>query len=518
MPRTLHALAFLIALLAFVSGAHAANQQLFNACFGNANEPLKNDDTIKIDKAIKACTQILAGKQSREAEARALHRRGNLYVTKDEYDRAIADYTRAIELEPTSLRYLARSWAYYKRPDYANADQMGRDFDLSSADRKRAVELMKIEAARERASQPKQQQVAVEPAKPVEAAPAPAPAPVVKPEVAAPAPQQQSVKPAKQLAHSEPVPAEQARKTALAELDEAEAAAKVSAPQEQAAIEPAKPVKAPVVKPEVAAPVVQPEATSPAPVVQPAAAPAAIPQGKRVALVVGNDDYEGLPDLNKAVNDAHAVGAALTKLGFEVLTVDNASRAAMIAKLVEFTNKIERGGTGFFFYAGHGVQLRGTNYLLPVDTPEAREGQEGLITGNGIAADTVLQEIQGRGARVAMLVLDACRDNPFARPGQRGVGGTRGLTLMTVPEGVFVIYSAGVGETALDRLTEDDTNPNSVFTRTFVSLLDQPGLTLHDIAKRTQRNVYELAKGVSHTQMPAYYDQILGELTLLPRH
>jgi hypothetical protein len=79
-----------------------------------------------------------------------------------------------------------------------------------------------------------------------------------------------------------------------------------------------------------------------------------------------------------------------------------------------------------------------------------------------------------------------------------------------------VLYSAGVGETALDRLTEDDPDPNSVFTRTFVSLLDQPGLTLHDIAKRTQRNVYELAKSVSHTQMPAYYDQILGELTLLP--
>jgi uncharacterized caspase-like protein len=250
--------------------------------------------------------------------------------------------------------------------------------------------------------------------------------------------------------------------------------------------------------------------------VQGAPSAAAFLQGKRVALVIGNDEYESLPDLKKAVNDAHAVGTALTKLGFEVLTLENTSRREMNTKLVEFTSKIGPGDTGFFFFAGHGVQLRGTNYLLPIDTPEAEEGQEGLISGEGIAADTVLQEIQSRGAKVAMLVLDACRDNPFAKPGQRGVGGTRGLTLMTVPEGVFVLYSAGVGETALDRLTEDDPDPNSVFTRTFVSLLDQPGLTLHDIAKRTQRNVYELAKSVSHTQMPAYYDQILGELTLLP--
>jgi hypothetical protein len=153
---------------------------------------------------------------------------------------------------------------------------------------------------------------------------------------------------------------------------------------------------------------------------------------------------------------------------------------------------------------------------MPADTPQLHEGEEDLIAAEGIAADTIIQQIEAHGAKVAMLVLDACRDNPFAKAGSRGVGGSRGLTLMTVPEGVFVLYSAGFGETALDRLSDDDPNPNSVFTRTFVKLLDAPGLTVHDIAKRTQQDVYQLAKSVSHTQMPAYYDQVLGELTLLP--
>ena len=239
-------------------------------------------------------------------------------------------------------------------------------------------------------------------------------------------------------------------------------------------------------------------------------------QSQRLALVVGNDAYENLPPLRKAVNDARAVGEALTKLGFDVTVLENASRRAINAKLVEFTGKVTPGDTALFFYAGHGVTMGGTNYLMPADTPAMSEGQEALIAAEGISADGILQQIQGRGAKVAMLVLDACRDNPFAKAGGRGVGGTRGLTLMTVPEGVFVLYSAGIGETALDRLNEEDADPNSVFTRTFVKLLGERGLTVHDIAKRTQHDVYQLAKSVSHSQMPAYYDQILGELTLLP--
>jgi tetratricopeptide (TPR) repeat protein len=419
---------------------------------------------------------------------------------KGDYDRAIQDYTRAIALNPNSATAFAYRGTAYRhmgilalaRADLTKALQLKpNDPDLMSD----LAELEKDEAKAGNTnynptiaqrlpiiptpgvpSPPTPAQAAVEPAKPAPAVPQPT-AHSAAPSLAG---QPQPVVPSDEgFAVEKPIPAPSSSSTV-------------------AAIEPAKPA---VTEPQLA------------PVVPPAIS---VPFGKRVALVVGNDDYETLPDLKKAVNDAHAVGAALTKLGFEVLTVENASRRSMNTKLAEFADKVGRGDTAFFFFAGHGVQIGGTNYLMPTDTPEAREGQERLVMGEGIPADGIVQQVQERGAKVAMLVLDACRDNPFAKPGTRGVGGTRGLTMMTVPEGVFVIYSAGIGETALDRLDDNDPNPNSVFTRTFVELLGEPGLTVHSIAKRTQQGVHELASSVSHAQMPAYYDQILGELTLLP--
>lgn len=222
---------------------------------------------------------------------------------------------------------------------------------------------------------------------------------------------------------------------------------------EMAKLEQPAPATAPDATPASAAPAAQPKAPEPAAtpaapqeqsaVVAKAETPTAEPQAirsppadqsQRLALVVGNDAYENLPPLRKAVNDARAVGEALTKLGFDVTVLENASRRAINAKLVEFTGKVTPGDTALFFYAGHGVTMGGTNYLMPADTPAMSEGQEALIAAEGISADGILQQIQGRGAKVAMLVLDACRDNPFAKAGGRGVGGTRGLTLMTVPE------------------------------------------------------------------------------------
>ena len=270
----------------------------------------------------------------------------------------------------------------------------------------------------------------------------------------------------------------------------------------------------------------QQPAPVPAPVPQqaaplPAVAPPALPQfsndgARRVALVIGNDRYDNLDPLQKAVNDARAVGDTLARLGFEVIRIENAPRRAMNQKLVEFTGKIGRGDTAFFFYAGHGVEVKGINYLLPVDTPQARDGEEGLVTGEGIPADSIIERMQERGAKVSLLVLDACRDNPFKKPGTRGIGGTRGLGLMTAPEGVFVLYSAVLGQTALDRLSDKDSNPNSVFTRTFVSQLAKPGVSLQQVAKDTQLEVRRLAGSINHPQMPAYYDQILGQFTLAP--
>jgi hypothetical protein len=282
-----------------------------------------------------------------------------------------------------------------------------------------------------------------------------------------------------------------------------------TAPAPQASLPlPAQPARPPAPAPQQAAPL---------PVVTPPALPQFSNDGsRRIALVIGNDRYEQLPSLQKAGNDARAVGDMLQKLGFEVIRIENAPRRLMNQKLVEFAGRIGRGDTAFFFYAGHGVEVKGINYLLPSDTPQARDGEEGLVTGEGIPADGIIERMQERGAKVSLLVLDACRDNPFKKPGTRGVGNTRGLGQMTAPEGVFVLYSAGLGQTALDRLSDKDTNPNSVFTRTFVSLLGKPGISVQQVAKDTQLEVRRLAGTINHPQMPAYYDQILGSFTLAP--
>ncbi len=237
---------------------------------------------------------------------------------------------------------------------------------------------------------------------------------------------------------------------------------------------------------------------------------------RRLALVIGNDRYESLPSLQKAVNDSGAMESALTRLGFTVSRATDASRRSMNERIEAFAGQVQRGDTALFFFAGHGVEIKGINYLLPTDTPEARDGQEGLITREGIAADSIIERLQERGARVTMLVLDACRDNPFKKAGTRGVGGSRGLGQMTPAEGVFVLFSAGLGQTALDRLSDGDSHPNSVFTRTFINQLDRPGLSVLEIAKTTQTEVRKLALTVDHRQQPAFYDQIDGVLVLKP--
>ena len=126
----------------------------------------------------------------------------------------------------------------------------------------------------------------------------------------------------------------------------------------------------------------------------------------------------------------------------------------------------------------------------------------------------MIQRLKARGTRTQIIVLDACRENPFRQAGGRSVGGARGLAGARLPGGVFMIYSAGVGEVALDRLSDNDANPNSVFTRNFLPLLQNPEHSLIAVAKQTRAEVKSLASSIGQTQSPAYYDEIDGEIFL----
>jgi hypothetical protein len=242
----------------------------------------------------------------------------------------------------------------------------------------------------------------------------------------------------------------------------------------------------------------------------------ALADAKRVALVIGNNDYENVPKLQKAVNDADAVAAELSKLGFDVVKAENVGQKAMSRAVNELETKIGSGDTVLFYFAGHGFAVDGTNYLLPVDVPEAGPGEEGIVRDASFAATGLSDRLQQKGAGTVILILDACRDNPFALKGGRSIGLTRGLSRMDPTEGMFVLFSAGQGQSALDRLSETDSNPNSVFTRTLLTEMAAPGQSMVQIAKKTQSKVRELAAKVDHVQVPAYYDQIVGDLYLVP--
>ena len=234
---------------------------------------------------------------------------------------------------------------------------------------------------------------------------------------------------------------------------------------------------------------------------------------KRVALVVGNDFYGNLPldqQLRRAANDARAVGDALDRLGFEVLRGENLGRQALVEKFDELTRRLSPGDTAFFFFAGHGVSIRGGNYILPTDVPNVQSGQETLLVRTSLGENDILSGLQGRRVRVAVVVLDACRNSPFKRSDTQAIGRERGCVRSNPVQGVLSIYSAGIGQTALDRLDDADTNPNSVFTRVLVPALGRPGLDLGGLAVEVRKEVARLAGTIGHIQRPAYYDKTIG--------
>ncbi|WP_149141267.1 caspase family protein [Gemmobacter caeruleus] len=236
--------------------------------------------------------------------------------------------------------------------------------------------------------------------------------------------------------------------------------------------------------------------------------------GQRLALVIGIDDYAALSDLQKARNDATAIAALLEREGFAATLLLDADRRAIGRAVSAVAARLGPGDEVLFYFAGHGVQIAGRNYLIPADAPAVGPEDEAFLTSESIAVDQVLETFQARGTRVAVLILDACRDNPFPRNATRAVGSGRGLAPANPTEGAFILYSAGSGQTALDRLGDGDANPNSVFTRTLLPLLAQPGRPLQDIARALRAEVEAQAARIGHDQRPAYYDELTGDYVL----
>ena len=230
-----------------------------------------------------------------------------------------------------------------------------------------------------------------------------------------------------------------------------------------------------------------------------AAAIKEIGAGKRVALVIGNSDYEHLP-LKNPVNDARAMADALVQCGFEVTMLENANKRRMEEAIRAFGAKLTSTSAGLFYFAGHGLQVNGTNYLVPL---AARIEKESDIEYETVDAGRVLAEFANAQAALSIIILDACRDNPFAAA-TRSL--TRGLAVVKLPKdasGTLVAYATSPGNVA-----RDGKGKNGLYTEELLRNLLTPGLKLEDVFKLTRINVKQRSNGA---QVPWENSSIDGD-------
>ena len=226
---------------------------------------------------------------------------------------------------------------------------------------------------------------------------------------------------------------------------------------------------------------------------------------KRVALVIGNDTYATLPNLNNGRTDAKGMAAKLRRLGFDVILRQDASSRDFGRALEEFEGRLKNAEVGLVFYAGHGIQADGNNYLVPSD---AKIEVEADLRYGGIKAADFLEVMERAGTPLNIVILDACRDNPLPK---RSRSGARGLSVPIIPKGIkgtAIVYSAAPGQTAQD----GPRGGHGVFTGELLKVLDRPGLTLEKVFKETATRVGAATNG---RQDPWFSSSVKGDFFFL---
>jgi len=221
----------------------------------------------------------------------------------------------------------------------------------------------------------------------------------------------------------------------------------------------------------------------------------------RTALVIGNADYQN-GQLRNPLNDAKSVAAKLEQLGFKVLLRENQSREAMHRSIGEFGDLLKEGGVGLFYYAGHGMQIKGRNFLIPIDADIQHEDD---IEFRGIDANMVLSRMDAAQSRVNLVVLDACRNNPFVRVSRSGLNG---LAQMDAPKGTLIAFSTAPGS-----LAKDGGGTNSVYTKHLLQKLSLPALPVEQLFKEVRIAV---TKETNDRQIPWESSSLMGDFYFVP--
>ena len=226
----------------------------------------------------------------------------------------------------------------------------------------------------------------------------------------------------------------------------------------------------------------------------------------RLALVVGNGKYgQEIGSLVNPPNDANLMAERLSSLGFQVTKLVNGDQKAMKRAISEFGQKLSAAGptaVGLFFYAGHGVQVDGVNYLIPTNAAIATEAD---VDMEAISADAVLKQMEYAGVGVNIVLLDACRNNPLARSMRSS---TRGLARMDAPTGTFIGYSTGPGDVAAD-----GEGKNSPYTAAIAEELGKPGIAIEEAFRNVRVRVMGKTEA---TQVPWDSSSLTGAFYFQP--
>jgi len=231
------------------------------------------------------------------------------------------------------------------------------------------------------------------------------------------------------------------------------------------------------------------------------AAPAAAQTApKRIALVIGNGAYKQ-GALKNPVNDARAMVATLRQLGFQVIQRENATKQQMEQAVGEFGRALGKGSVALFYYAGHGMQVNGRNFLIPTDAVVASEQAVRLET---LDVDLVLDQVAAAGSDVNLVVLDACRNNPFERRFRSAAGG---LAQINAPKGTLIAYATAPGSVAAD-----GTGANGLYTAKLVEAIKTPGLPIEEVFKRVR---VEVSRESNDAQTPWEASSLVGNFYFL---
>ncbi|HEX2095344.1 MAG TPA: caspase family protein [Longimicrobiaceae bacterium] len=225
------------------------------------------------------------------------------------------------------------------------------------------------------------------------------------------------------------------------------------------------------------------------------------PSERRIALVIGNAAYADGP-LKNPVNDARAMARALREVGFDVTLAENQTRSQMRQVIRRFGDSLGEGGVGLFYYAGHAVQVAGQNYLIPLG---AEVGSEYEVDDEAVSLGLVLDQMQAATNPLNILILDACRNNPFARSFRSP---SQGLASVDAPAGTLIAYATAPGSVA-----SDGSGQNGVYTREILRQMRTPGLSIEDVFKRTRIAVRQATSG---EQVPWESSSLVGEFSFLP--